>query len=100
MSEPFGRLLRRYRERISLSGHRLAVLAGFDHSTISRFEAGTRRPTLDSVCALAETLELSQADKSALMVSAGFWPGESGAVLVLDALAAARAAGIESKWRM
>jgi transcriptional regulator with XRE-family HTH domain len=98
MGETFGALLKRYRDRAGWTGHHLAVQAGFDHSTISRFEAGTRFPTNGSVWALSVTLGLDTADRSALLVAAGYWPGETGAVLVLDALHAARAAGVGNKW--
>ena len=99
MSEPFGHVLRAYRERAGLSQLRLGRGAGLhDQSFVSRVESGQRKPTRATTEALADALGLEDADRARLLVAAGYWPGERGAVLALDALAAARAAGIGNKW--
>ncbi len=99
MSDALSDLLRHYRERAGLSQFRLGVAAGLhDQSFISRVEAGTRKPTRATVNALCDALGLDERDAAQLTVAAGYWPGPHGAVLVLDALTAARAAGLGNKW--
>lgn len=68
----FGPTLRRLREDRTLSQSKLAERAGFDHSIISRWEAGTRDPTRDAVMRLAAALALSDVERDALLESAGF----------------------------
>jgi transcriptional regulator with XRE-family HTH domain len=99
MAETLSELLRFYRERAGLSQFRLGVAAGLhDQSFISRVEAGTRKPTRATLDALCDALKLGDADAAKLTVAAGYWPGEHGAILALDALHAARAAGVGAKW--
>lgn len=70
----FAVALKTYRERSGLSQSQLAVEAGFDHSYISRLEAGTRTPRRDCVLTLAERLGLSCLDGDVLLVAAGYAP--------------------------
>ncbi len=99
MSETFGQLLAKFRERKGWSREVLAMEANLSGaSMIWRFEHGKRRPSRNTVMTIAIALDANYADLAALLVAAGYWPGERGAVLVLDGLAAARAAGIGSKW--
>lgn len=71
----FAPVLREYRDRRRLSQSRLAEAAGFDHSYVSRLETGTRMPTREAVMKLAEAMVLDDADRDALLASAGFMPG-------------------------
>lgn len=78
MSEPtFAETLRRYRFRARLSQSRLARLAGFDHSYISRLESGTRTPSRNTVIFLASKLGLNPVERDSLLASAGFMPGDA-----------------------
>lgn len=70
----FGQTLRQYRLAARLSQPKLAEAAGMDHSYISRLEHGNRMPTHLAVMRLAGALKLSQADREALYIDAGFIP--------------------------
>jgi len=74
VGEGFGELLRRYRESVRLSQSRLAQLAGFDHSYVSRLESGQRAPTREAVLRLAAAIGLSPAQRDSLLTAAGFLP--------------------------
>lgn len=77
MSDPtFSDTLRRYRQRARLSQSRLAGIAGFDHSYVSRLESGNRTPTRSAVVALGKAMQLSQVDMDSLVASAGYMPGQ------------------------
>ncbi|HUG16488.1 MAG TPA: helix-turn-helix transcriptional regulator [Thermomicrobiales bacterium] len=71
----FAPMLREYRDRRRMSQSRLAKAAGFDHSYVSRLESGTRMPTRDAVVKLAGAMGLADAERDALLASAGFMPG-------------------------
>jgi transcriptional regulator with XRE-family HTH domain len=70
----FGKLLKQCREMSRVSQSRLAELAGFDHSYVSRLESGNRMPTREAVVKLAEALKLAPREKDALLAAAGFMP--------------------------
>lgn len=77
----FPALLKHYRERARHSQSRLAELAGFDHSYISRLESGARTPTWEAVGKIADALKLDDADWQALLISAGFISDDDGDLL-------------------
>lgn len=68
----FARGLRNYRLFARLSQSKLAELAGFDHSYVSRLECGQRTPTREAVGLLADALSLDTEGREALMASAGY----------------------------
>jgi transcriptional regulator with XRE-family HTH domain len=70
----FAELLGELRSRRGLSQSRLAHEAGFDHSYISRLEAGKREPSRETVQMLAQVLQLDPAALDRLLVAAGFRP--------------------------
>jgi transcriptional regulator with XRE-family HTH domain len=70
----FAEVLAELRSARGLSQSRLAHEAGFDHSYISRLEAGKREPSRETVLALAQVLELDAANLDRLLVAAGFRP--------------------------
>jgi transcriptional regulator with XRE-family HTH domain len=72
----FGSLLKAMREKARpfLSQSKLAELACFDHSYVSRLESGARMPTRDAVERLAEALGVSDAERRDLLQHAGFAP--------------------------
>lgn len=70
----FATALRRYRKRCHYSQAGLARMAGFDHSTVSRWEGGVRDITRDNIDALAEAMRLDPADHAALMIAGGYVP--------------------------
>lgn len=75
----FGVVLRPMREHRHLSQSKLAELADFDHSYVSRLESGARMPTVDAVERFTRALELSEREADQLRAAAGFLP--SGAML-------------------
>jgi transcriptional regulator with XRE-family HTH domain len=74
MSETFAEALAELRTSRGLSQSRLAHEAGFDHSYISRLEAGKREPSRETVLALAEVLALTEVQLDRLLIAAGFRP--------------------------
>ena len=74
MRGEFPRLLRRVRIARGLSQSQLARAIGVDHSTISRFERGERRPRRLTVLKLARALDLDRATRLRLLASAGYAP--------------------------
>lgn len=68
----FGNLLKTYRERAKLSQSKLAEIADFDHSYLSRLESGKRNPTRAAVERLAKELELEGEDYVRFLALAGF----------------------------
>jgi len=75
-SPGFGVLLRELRELRRMSQSELGRRAGSDHSTISRWESGDRNPTPESLSRLAGAMKLSEHDRDALMVAAGYVPSD------------------------
>jgi transcriptional regulator with XRE-family HTH domain len=74
MPTTFAETLANYRSQRGLSQSRLAHEAGFDHSYISRLEAGKREPSRETVASLAEVLELGPVEVDQLLIAAGFRP--------------------------
>jgi len=74
MRGEFPRLLRHVRIARGLSQSQLARAIGVDHSTISRFERGERRPRRLTVLKLARALDLDRATRLRLLASAGYAP--------------------------
>ena len=74
MSKTFAAVLAELRTGRGLSQSRLAHEAGFDHSYISRLEAGKREPSRETVLVLAEVMGLANVDLDRLLVAAGFRP--------------------------
>jgi transcriptional regulator with XRE-family HTH domain len=74
MMMSFAAVLAEFRNARGLSQSRLAHEAGFDHSYISRLEAGKREPSRDTVLALGDVLELDSRQLDHLLVAAGFRP--------------------------
>ena len=57
----FGRVLREYRLKSTLSQEDLALEAGIDRTFVSLLERGKRQPTLQTVFRLAKVLDVSPA---------------------------------------
>ncbi len=72
----FGADLRTLRNATGLSQSKLAEQAGFDHSYISRLEAGVRMPARETVDFLAVALGATKDERSYLLASAGFFPDD------------------------
>lgn len=70
----FPQLLKHFREAGRLSQSRLAEVAGFDHSYVSRLESGNRTPTREAVVKLGEALGLAPEQRDTLLASAGYMP--------------------------
>lgn len=70
----FPSLLAAYRRRSGMSMTVLAAHAGFDHSYVSRVEAGVRNPSREAVLALAGALGLDDLRRDRLLASFGFMP--------------------------
>jgi transcriptional regulator with XRE-family HTH domain len=70
----FGQLLKTIRERRGVSQSKLAERADFDHSYVSRLEAGARMPTRDAVDRLGVALGLGESERDSLLAAAGFLP--------------------------
>ena len=72
--QDFAQLLKQYREGGRVSQSRLAEIAGFDHSYVSRLESGNRTPTREAVAKLAEALGLAPEQRDSLLAAAGYMP--------------------------
>jgi len=71
LENAFAEILRRYRETADLSRTGLASLVGLDGSYIHRLEMGNRRPSRDTVIAMAEALDLDASDTNRWLAAAG-----------------------------
>ena len=69
-----GELLRRFRLRDGRSQSALAKALGFSASTINMLESGERRPSRDSVIAIARALSLSDGEMDQLLLAAHQMP--------------------------
>lgn len=58
LHESLSQILLRLRDEAHLSQNQMATKSGVSQSQISRLEAGTHSPSLDSLIRLAETLEV------------------------------------------
>ena len=56
--DTFGAHLRALRKRAELSQSELARICGLGQGSISNLESGRREPTFESVCLIADALEL------------------------------------------
>lgn len=70
----FAAQIKRYRAARRWSQERLAAEAEMDHSLVSRLEAEARKPTTESITKLCAGLELSEGQRDALYLAAGFVP--------------------------
>ncbi len=70
--QTFAELLKAHRESSYTTQSKLAELAEFDHSYVSRLETGARNPTRDAVGRLAKALNLSPRESDELRMAAGF----------------------------
>jgi len=61
LEEAFGKILRELRLKAGISQEELAHHAGLHSSSISFFERGLRKPSLYTVFAIAEVLEMAPA---------------------------------------
>jgi transcriptional regulator with XRE-family HTH domain len=68
----FGVVLARLRHRARVPQTRFADLMGYDHSFVSRLEAGARMPSRAAVQRLATALALDAEDAGRLFAAAGF----------------------------
>lgn len=68
----FARLLEGLREERGWTKADLAKRAGFDPSSITRFEQGVRDPERETVLALAEAMALPLIDRDRLLAAAGY----------------------------
>lgn len=73
-AQPFSELLKLYRDSSRVSQSRLAEIAGFDHSYVSRLESGNRTPTREAVAKLAAALDLEPEQRDNLLAAAGYMP--------------------------
>jgi transcriptional regulator with XRE-family HTH domain len=86
--EPFGTVLKRYREAARLSQNKLARLARYDHSYISRLESTSRVPTREAVENICDALDRTNAKMRAdLLASAGYYHGQLALILATPLLA-------------
>lgn len=69
---PFGRLLRRWRDRRSVTQERLAYRADLSPRHVSFLETGRSNPSRESVLSLSRALDLPLRDRNALLRAAGF----------------------------
>ena len=88
----FSGLLADLREDQGWSQNQLAFDAGLNPSFVCLLEAGKRKPSRDTIAALAETLGLDAGDTSRLFVAAGLLPPGRWVVLDDDADLLIRAA--------
>lgn len=73
--EPFGVLMRRYREQAGASQRALAKASAINPAIISRLETGDRMPSgPQQVIAIARALNLDPVASDALLSAAGHWP--------------------------
>lgn len=70
----FPATLASFRTARDWSQRQLADEAGYDHSYISRLEAGSREPSNFTVAVLAGVLGLGRAENDLLHISAGYLP--------------------------
>ncbi|WP_060203884.1 helix-turn-helix domain-containing protein [Sporosarcina koreensis] len=62
IEEAFGKVLRKIRVEKSISQEELAHLCGLDRTYISLMERGKRKPTINTIFALAKGLNESPGD--------------------------------------
>ncbi|MCC6596975.1 MAG: helix-turn-helix transcriptional regulator [Rhodanobacteraceae bacterium] len=79
-TKPFGWWLAHHRSAARLSQTQLAKKCGYDHSTISRLESGSRHPSREMVDRLVNELDLDLYDRTRFIAAAGFMPAGSSVV--------------------
>lgn len=77
----FGGTLKFLREACRINQTKLAELADFDHSYVSRLESGERLPTREAVERLATALKLGKTEEDKLLAAAGFVPRDVASLL-------------------
>jgi len=88
--QPFGELLRYWRERRGWSQNTLAKHTGYDHTYISKLESfdernvALRTPTRNAVEKFADVLALTNEQKLEFFVSAGFYPPNVDGIMLAD----------------
>ena len=60
--------LRELREKKGISQYELARRLGVDHSSISMYESGRRRPNYERLAVLAEIFDLSMAEAHSMFL--------------------------------
>lgn len=70
----FGAALARLREQANVSVRQLAARAGYDHSYVSRLEAGRREPSRQAVTDFVAALGLDDDAAAELYAAAGYLP--------------------------
>ena len=70
----FGAALKRRRLARGISQSKLALDAGFDHSYLSRIEAGERNPTYSAILAMTVALDCTDDERDVLLMYGGFLP--------------------------
>jgi len=58
LSQIFGEVLRKYRNKVGISQEKLAELADLDRTYISLLERGLRQPSLTTIFNLAKALNI------------------------------------------
>jgi transcriptional regulator with XRE-family HTH domain len=91
-AQPFGELLRTWRQRRRLSQLDLALEAEVSARHLSFVETGRAQPSRAMVLHLAERLEVPLRERNVLLISAGYAPVFAERALDSPALAAARGA--------
>lgn len=78
----FAEAIRQARLSAGLSQSKLARKAGFDHSYVSRMEAGQRTPTREAVGNLARALNYQYGSPTydVLLIAAGFAPSNNNTI--------------------
>ncbi len=59
LKKSFGEVLRKYREKVGVSQEQLALECELDRTFISLLERGLRQPSLTSIFAIAEALDIA-----------------------------------------
>src|ERR671921_2289141 len=91
-AQPFGELLREWRQRRRMSQLELALEAEISTRHLSFVETGRAQPSRDMVLHIAERLEIPLRERNVLLVSAGYAPVFPERTLDDPALQAARQA--------
>lgn len=83
----FSDMLVSLRQNRGMSQKDLATESSYDKSFISRLESASRQPHRHSIILISEALGLTGDETDQLLLSAGFAPVQSGALLNLPTLA-------------
>lgn len=80
-------MLRFYRQQAGLSQEKLAEIADYGQSYVSRIEAGKRQPTRETVLRFSRALGLPADIEDRMLVAAGYAPEEVHTLLTEPRLA-------------